>query len=105
MAYYLGYYAQMKERIQAELDACYASDWSAVDRLAARWGVDVFVADLERYRRPIDVERTYYEPFRTTIQETVRRGEASGFVLEAPPPDRVLFRAGGYVVVKVKSPE
>jgi hypothetical protein len=101
--YELGYYARMKERVSAEIMAFYATDWTDVDALHGRFGVSVFVVDLGRYRRPIDLERVYFEPFRSEARELVRRGERIGFVLENPPPDRVLFRAGDHVVVRVKA--
>jgi hypothetical protein len=99
--YDLGYYAIMKERIEAELRACFAADWKDVDALE-RFGVDLFVVDRARYRRPVDAARAYYEPFRTTVAPALALAAATGFVLENPPPERIAFQTDRYLVVRVK---
>jgi hypothetical protein len=90
----------MKERIIAELFACYATDWTAADFLSDRYGVSVFVVDLRRYRRPVDPGATYFQPFRSLILDLVESGARTGFALEAPPDDRVIFRSGDFRVVR-----
>jgi hypothetical protein len=100
--YDLGYYGRMKERISAELAATYATEWSTVDRLHRDHGATAFVVDLDRYRRPVDPAQTYFEPFRGALRAPIAEGEKRGFALESPPADRVLFRAGSFVVVRLK---
>jgi hypothetical protein len=97
--YDLGYYARMKERISAELTACFASDWSAVDRLRRDYGASVFVVDRRRYK---DAAPGYFEPFASEVAETTSEGLAKGFVLANPPEDRILFRSERYFVVRLK---
>ena len=101
-SYYLGYYRIVKPMISAEVQAAYASSWPAIDQLCDRFGATVFVVDLNRYRRPIDRKAAYYEPFRSEARELIDAGEKNGFALENPPPDRVLFRSGDYIVVRLK---
>jgi hypothetical protein len=99
--YHLGYYDHVRERIAAELAATFATDWDAVDRLSDRYGVSVFLVDRARYRRPVDPERVYFEPFRTGLRALIARGNRDGFVLENPPETRVLFRSGDFLAVSV----
>jgi hypothetical protein len=117
--YDLGYYAKMKERISAELEACYAMEWPAVDRLAKDFGAAVFVVNRARY--PADFETiasSYFEPFRSALRESldrafwdfVRRLRPTSsrpapdfFVLANPPPERILFASDRYFVVRLKS--
>jgi len=98
LPYYQGYYKLMQERINAELAATYATDWSAVDALAERFGVDVFVLDLQNYNDRKHMK--YYPPFKGTEWRGVadRLGE---FVLLNAPAERIMFRSGRYAVVRV----
>jgi hypothetical protein len=101
-SYYLGYYRIVKPMISAEVEASYATEWTAIDQLCDRFGATVFVVDLKRYRRPIDRKNAYYEPFASEVEGLIDAGEKNGFALENPPPDRVLFRAGDFIVVRLK---
>ena len=95
--YFPRYYAQIAERIAAELTACYASDWKDVDALRHRYGVGVFVANAGYYAHP----HGYYVPFAEAALKQHERGQREGFVLQNPPAERVLFRSGDYTVVRV----
>ncbi|MBI5395351.1 MAG: hypothetical protein HZA91_08670 [Verrucomicrobia bacterium] len=97
--YYLGFYRAQAERLDAEMAACFASDWKEVDALREHYGVGVFVVNRARYRDPR--LHLYYPPFAAENLPRVERGAREGFVLEHPPADRVLFRAGDYAVVRV----
>jgi hypothetical protein len=101
-SYYLGYYRIMKPRISAEIEAAYATAWPAIDELRDRFGATVFLVDLNNYRRPIDRKKAYFEPFITEVKGLIDAGEKNGFALETPPPDRVLFRSGDFIVVRLK---
>ena len=101
-SYYLGYYGMVKPVVSAELEASYASAWPAIDQLCDRFGATVFVVDLGRYRRPIDRRNVYHDPFLSEVEGLIDAGEKNGFALETPPPDRVLFRSGDFIVVGLK---
>ena len=93
-SYYLGYYRIVKPMSRPRSKPPTRPTWPAIDQLCDRFGATVFLVDLNRYRRPIDRKRTYYEPFRSEVQGLIDAGEKNGFALENPPPDRVLFRSG-----------
>lgn len=96
---HMGYYAMAAERLDASLAACYATDWSDVDALHDRYGVTAFVVNRARYDDPKSL--AYVPPFRGDNLRRVERGRQHGFALLDPPPERVLFRAGDFTVVRV----
>jgi hypothetical protein len=101
-SYYLGYYRIVKPRISAQLEATYATTWPPIDQLCDRFGATVFLVDLGVYRRPVEVKHVFYEPFFSEIRGLIELGKKIGFALETPPPDRVLFRSGDFMVVRLK---
>jgi hypothetical protein len=101
-SYFLGYYRIVKPMISAEVEAAYATAWPAIDQLCDRFGATVFLVDLDNYRRPIDRKHAYFEPFISEAKGLIDAGEKNGFALETPPPDRVLFRSGDFIVVRLK---
>jgi len=97
MAYYLGFYRPIAEKLHAELAACYADNWADVDALYDRYGVRVFLVNAERYRP----KGSYiFSPFNQANRERVKRNKGR-FVLMNPPPDRVLFKSGDISVIRV----
>lgn len=98
IAFHTGFYGQMRHRLDSAFGMLYATDFWAVDAIAVREGVDVFVLDTSRLARPD--ERPYYEPFRTTNRSRIAAGR-DGFALLSPPPGRVLMSAGEWVVLRV----
>lgn len=96
LAYYMDYFREMERRIAGCLAACYASDWSAVDRLQREYGVDVFIVNLERFNPPA------VEPWLARVAAPfIEDGQKNGFVLKNPPPERVLYRGGTFLAVRV----
>jgi hypothetical protein len=98
LPYYRGYYRAVAERIEAELAACYASDWADVDALYERYGAKVFMVNRNRYEGP---ERNYFAPFGDRNAERIQRRLREGFVLLHPPVERVLFESAGFAVVRL----
>ena len=95
---YVGYYQIMAKRLDATLAAFHATDFATVDRLHARYGVDVFVVNRRRYAPG---KSLYFQPFYAVTQEQWARGSREGFVLRDPPPDRILFQQGEFSVIRV----
>jgi len=98
LPYWLGYYRRVSERIEASLDALLATRWEEVDALQTRFGVEVFLVNLERFS---ESGWHYAEPFDSRMLERFQRGRQEGFVLFNPPEDRILFREGDWMVVRV----
>jgi hypothetical protein len=99
VAFVVGYYAKYVPRIEASLDAAYATDWNAFDARLAPYGVDVFLSNAAT------LERTdYHPPFAARVAKLTEAKAPDSFVLREPPPERVLFRSGDTVVVAVRGP-
>jgi len=96
MAWMKGYYAQMKPRVAASLRAAYATSIEDMDAALEPYGVDVMLTGPMVWD-----ERSYNAPFDGLFRELMASGEREGFVLKNPPVDRILFRSGGYYVVRV----
>ncbi len=98
LSLYSGYYGQMAERIAASLAAFHAHDYDVVDQLYGMYGADVFVVNLARYDQK---KSLYFKPFYLLTVSQWNAGNEKGFVLRDPEPDRVLFRRGDFVVVRL----
>ena len=98
LAFHLGYYSKYVPRIEASLDAAYATDWGALDARLRPYGVDVVLSRDAVFRNP-----GYYAPFDTRVTHLTDGVDPSTFVLRNPPADRLLFRSGDVVVVRVGS--
>ena len=97
--YMVGYHAIMRERLMSTFAALLATEWSQVDALADRYGVDVILVDRRRFDRS---GASYFIPYRDEIKRLRRAAAPDPFVLESPPPERVLFRTGNYMVVELR---
>ncbi|HWL93676.1 MAG TPA: hypothetical protein VNT79_09075 [Phycisphaerae bacterium] len=99
LAFYMGFFREMEIRIRDCLAALYASDWAAVDHLHAKYGVNVFIVNIERFAPP------YVEPWLLPVASAhIERGRQRGFVLKDPPTERVMFRRGPWTAVRVSPP-
>jgi len=98
LPWWLGYYRQVSARLDAVFTATLATNWEDVDVLYARYGVDVFLVNQERFT---EAGCRYAEPFGSRVAERYQRGKQQGFVLSNPPEDRILFRDGDWMVVRV----
>jgi hypothetical protein len=99
VAFVVGYYAKYVPRVEASLDAAYATDWDALDARLAPYGVGAVLSNAAT------LDRTAYRPPFDERVATLTAGVApESFVLRDPPPDRVLFRSGDTVVVAVHAP-
>ena len=96
MAWMQNYYAQMKPRMEASLRAAYATRIEQVDAALAPYEVDVMLSG-----PGVWAEHATFVPFRELESVLQAQGAATGFVLQRPPPERVLFRSGDYYVIRV----
>jgi hypothetical protein len=98
LAFHRGYYSVYVPRLEASLDAAYAVDWAELDARLAPYGVDVVLSRDWVFRKP-----SYYAPFGTRVARLTSGVDPSHFILRNPPADRLLFRSGDVVVVRVGS--
>jgi len=91
-----GYYRSLRPRLEASLQAAYATGWAEFDAVLDPWGVDVFVTSPRVWRQV-----GYYAPFDALVRAARERGLREGFVLAHPDASRVLFRSGDVYVVRV----
>lgn len=101
VAFNKAYYLQMRERIGVIFKMLYATDWPTIDTAADAYGVSVFVLDQSRLASPDD--RPYFKPFRDENEKLIAAGRQTGFAMQNAPADRVLFRHGNWVVLRVGS--
>jgi hypothetical protein len=99
MAFFMGFYQKVPERIEAELAATYASDWADVDKLA-EYGVDVFFINTRRLWSQNSV--AYHHPHRDRNMQRYRENREKGFVLANPPPERVIYKSKSGLVMLVR---
>ena len=98
IAFMQGYYRQLVPRIESSLRAAYASSWDELEASLAQYHVGVMLT------APVVWKKTgYYAPFDELTQMLLERGKQNGFVLRAPPPERILFRSGDVYAVRVDS--
>ena len=93
------YYAEMRRRTNDSFDLLYATDWAAVDRIAARDKIDYFLLDTRRLKTPED--RPYLRPFLQGNRQRIAEAREKGFALLSPPPERISFSAGDVVVIRL----
>jgi hypothetical protein len=98
MAWMENYYKQMKPRLEASLRAAYATRINEMDCALAPYGVDVMLTGPSVWSRV-----GYFAPFDDLAKDLQRQGAKYGFVLQAPPQDRIMFRSGQYYVIRVES--
>ncbi len=98
ITFHRGYYAAYVPRLEAALDAAYATDWAALDARLRPYGVDVVLSRDTIFKNP-----RYYAPFDERVARLTRGVDPSTFVLRNPPAARLLFRSGDVVVVRVGS--
>lgn len=98
LPFHLGYYNQLKPRIEASLRAAYATNTQELDSALAPYGVDVMLTSAVIWDKP-----DYFAPFDQLTRSLRERGERLGYVLRIPPPDRVLFRSGDVYIVRINA--
>lgn len=91
-----GYYKLMKPRVEASLRAAYATRIEDVDAALVPFGVTVMLTGPSVWKKT-----RYFAPFDELTRSLIARGAQEGFVLKAPPTDRILFQSGGYYVIRV----
>jgi hypothetical protein len=96
LPFMLGYYGQLRPRIIASLRAAYATSLAEMDESLRPFGTDVMLTRASVFQKP-----DYFRPYDQLTQELRERGRRRGFVLRSPPADRVLFRSGDVLIVRV----
>ncbi|MGE0114238.1 MAG: hypothetical protein AB7T07_05070 [Steroidobacteraceae bacterium] len=96
LPFMLGYYRQLKPRIEASLRAAYATDFQEMDAALSPFGVKVMLTNASVWDK-----QGYFKPFDRLVHDLRERGDRLGYALRAPPSERVLFQSGNVYVVKV----
>src|SRR5262245_54962901 len=96
IAFMLGYYTRVVPRVEASLRAAYATSWDELDADLAPYGVDVFLTAPAVWQ-----ETGYYAPFDELTHRLIERARSETTVIRSPPAERILFRSGEVLVVRV----
>ena len=99
IAFATGYYERLVPRIEASLEAAYATSWDGVDAALEPYGADIIVVRACVYEQ----HDPYYAPFQALTRKLWDRGQGKGFILAEPPKDRVLLQRGDFTIVRVES--
>ncbi len=100
--WYSTYYEEVRRRTEATFEAIYATDATAINRLAEEWGVTHLVV----VRRHLDPRRLragpiYVKPYEKRIRRLARR---PGLMLVDPPRDRVVYSNERLFVLELPLP-
>lgn len=68
LPYYTGYYAEVRARLQASLEAYYAEHPSVIEAFVRRYAIDYMVLDTRHFAPAFVRGRIYYEPFQSALQ-------------------------------------
>ena len=94
-----GYFAVVRQRIEAVYDAIYADDLRRVLAFLDDTGVDYLVVDHAAFARVEAGFGRLFEPMRSTVNDTMFLPRRGRFVLETPPPAAVVFEHGQIQVI------
>ncbi len=94
-----GYFAVVRQRIEAVYDAIYADDLRRVLAFLDDTGVDYLVVDHAAFARVEAGFGRLFEPMRSTVNDTMFLPRRGRFVLETPPPAAVVFEHGPIQVI------
>jgi len=98
MAYYLGFYYPIAERMRGQLAAYFSDRWEEVDALADQYGARVAFVNRARFEN--GTTAYVFEPFSADNRERFQRNRGR-FVLLNPPAERILFESGDILIVRV----
>ncbi len=99
------YYAMIEERTRDDLRALFATTPEAINMLHRKYGVTHLVVEPNLYRRARARKSVYVQPYDDFVHRELVSGK-SGFLLEKPPPESLLYRDDRYMVIELPlSPE
>jgi len=94
-AFHKDYVLEMRHRMDALINAYFATDESALTALRKQFGVDYLLLDLRHYQ-----EKPYYfRPFDITIDKAIQRAQGRGFYLEKNHRPLTSFQMGPWVLL------
>ncbi|PIR00446.1 MAG: hypothetical protein COV66_06885 [Nitrospinae bacterium CG11_big_fil_rev_8_21_14_0_20_45_15] len=100
-AFHTKYALEMRRRMDALIDAYFATDESPVIALRKQFGVDFLLLDLRHYK-----EKPYYfRPFDTTLDRVIQQAQGRGFYLEKNYQSLTLFQMGPLVLLDLSKVE
>jgi hypothetical protein len=98
--WYSEYYAEVRHRTEAVLDAIYATECDPIDRLVREWGVTHLVVHRKYMnRRRIRGGRMYLAPYSDYVARIA--GSTRHFLLSNPPRQNVVYRDGTCYVLQL----
>jgi hypothetical protein len=76
LAYHSGFYAQVRERTRAAIDAYYAETPQELDAVTARYGVDVYLVNRAAYdpTTAVDAWAGSFAPYTSEVLDRLERG-------------------------------
>ena len=101
LPYYTGYYSRVRKRLFDVFEAYYATTRQEVDRVAQRYGVNVWVVRKSDFEPGFLKGRIFDEPFNTAVKERLQGNET--FALPEAASDLKCFENERYSVLCMDS--
>ncbi len=94
-AFHENYALEMRQRMDALVDAYFATDESSLIDLRSRFGVDFLLLDLRHFTE----KPHYFKPFDKTLGAAIQRAKGKTFFLEKNYRPLTLFQQGPWVLL------
>lgn len=91
---------EMRARMNALIDAYFATETTALWTLHCTWGVDFMIIEKEFFRDDAD-RPTYFAPFDARIEDIWQEGRHRSFLLRDPDPALVALETKDYFIVRL----
>ncbi|MBP7831291.1 MAG: hypothetical protein KA248_15390 [Kiritimatiellae bacterium] len=95
-AIHQGYAEQMRRRLKAVVDGCFATTSDPLDRLHRNWGVSHLLVDLTHYEEDAPI---YFEPFNEVIRNAHGRMRAGGSEVLRQADACAVFKNGRWMLL------
>lgn len=92
------YADEMRRRMQALIDAYFAADQKALERLRGEFGVTHLIFQQSRLEEP----PTYFRPFSVWARKAFNEGRGRGFEIPRQIPAATVFSDGTFVVLDLR---
>ncbi len=97
LPYYVGYYAEVRQRLLDMLEAYYATDWRELEDFVDRYDISAMVVRKAHFEERFTKGRIYLEPFNHIVKGRWREGER--FILADPPCSFRCFENAEFIVL------
>lgn len=97
LPYYVGYYAEVRQRLLDMLEAYYATDQKALEEFVRRYEISAMVVRKSHFEERFTKGQIYLEPFNHLVKGRWREGER--FILANPPRSLRCFENSEFIVL------